>query len=360
LVKRTLRTLARRGIGYARRSSVARWLREEGAAAPRVTVREVCDVFVDSLGERFELERGYRDRLKPSWRSMFDPPRQALTADETRAMSAGPSRAVREFEATLGSCGLSLEGARLLEVGCHLGERAFSLAVAGARSVTAIDLPEYYVQQTNRAAVDTGALEREAARLARLRASVREALTGAGAAPDALDRVEFLEDDIAESRLPDASFDAVVSWEVLEHLRDPEAAFREMHRLVRPGGWMFHEYNPFFCVEGGHSLCTLDFPFGHARLGAADFEAYVRRFRPEEADLDLRFYTYNLNRMTLAGLRRICAASGFRMLGIVEWPTTDDLADVGPETLRQTRVHYPDVTLTDLITRRVWVILERP
>ena len=38
--------------------------------------------------------------------------------------------------------------------------------------------------------------------------------------------------------LPAHSFDAIVSAEVIEHLENPRATFREFHRLLRPGGYL--------------------------------------------------------------------------------------------------------------------------
>ena len=70
-----------------------------------------------------------------------------------------------------------------------------------------------------------------------------------------------------------------------------------MFRILKPGGYSFHEYNPFFSFNGGHSLCTLDFMWGHVRLSSIDFPKYLKQFRPFEYDLAMRFYKENLNRM---------------------------------------------------------------
>ena len=43
-------------------------------------------------------------------------------------------------------------------------------------------------------------------------------------------------EDIEQLTFPDASFDVFITQDVFEHLFDPAAAFREIARVLRPGG----------------------------------------------------------------------------------------------------------------------------
>lgn len=44
---------------------------------------------------------------------------------------------------------------------------------------------------------------------------------------------------LAEAGLADAYYDAAVLWDVLEHLPDPLSELKEIHRVLKPGGYIF-------------------------------------------------------------------------------------------------------------------------
>ena len=356
-VKRAIR----RGVSYARRSPVGAWLRDEhtpvgAGAAPFVPTGH----WITSHGEAVPVIKGLRDRLKPGWRTMAEPAADAQWAMPPAGDPAAFRRSVRAAAEFLHAAGGNLEQARALEVGCYDGGRSFAMAAEFACAVTAADLPEYYVQQQQGSSISPQEIARSAAWLFELRDRTRQAFLRESENAAAVDAVRFVDQDIARLDVEDRPFDLIVSWEVLEHLRSPERCFERMFRLLRPGGLMFHEYNPFFCLEGGHSICTLDIPFGHARLSSSEFEHYVRQERPLEADVDLRFYHMNLNRMTLADLRVGCETAGFSILSIVEWPEIGDAPYIDSTVLDQVRRHYPTATLNDLLVRRVWLAAMRP
>ena len=76
-----------------------------------------------------------------------------------------------------------------------------------------------------------------------------------GARPEDLELVRTFDPDGSLIRtitggvlnFPDASFDLVVANQVFEHVRDLEAAARELHRVLRPGGMLLSVF-PIRCV----------------------------------------------------------------------------------------------------------------
>ncbi len=133
-----------------------------------------------------------------------------------------------------------------------------------------------------------------------------------------------------------------------------------MAGLLKPGGVMYHDYNPFFSAKGGHSLCTLDFPWGHARIDADDFERYLAELRPGEQEQALRFYRESLNRMSLADLRGAIAAAGLELVTLVPWTERGLVARLSPEVASEVQRTYPTAGVEDLLATFVSVIARRP
>lgn len=45
--------------------------------------------------------------------------------------------------------------------------------------------------------------------------------------------------DIEQTRFPNETFDVVVMWDIIEHIIRPVKALKEVHRILKPGGYLF-------------------------------------------------------------------------------------------------------------------------
>ena len=126
-----------------------------------------------------------------------------------------------------------LSGLRVLDVGCGGGILSEALAERGA-SVLGIDLAE--------SALQANEAHRE------------------GQADES--RLEFISETAARGEV----FDVVTCMEMLEHVADPAAVLRDIHALLKPGGWAF-----FSTINR-----TLK-----ARLGAVYAAEYLLRLVPQ-------------------------------------------------------------------------------
>jgi 2-polyprenyl-3-methyl-5-hydroxy-6-metoxy-1,4-benzoquinol methylase len=315
----------------------------------------VYDHFTNTGGTRIPLIRGLRDQIKPGWQAMLKPQSvlEQPASVNIRRMDSWREKLAR-VNAFLSSFSIDMRDKDVLEIGSYDGVTACALAEAGAGSVLGIDIAAYYINQAVDGEINEGSIARKNSELDSLRQAYIETLDD-----DTGRRVSFLEDDICASSTPSRSKDIIFSWEVMEHVADPAAALSEMYRMLRPGGVVFHEYNPFFSIDGGHSLCTLDFIWGHARLSDSDFVRYLQQFRPDEVSVAASFYRKNLNRMALADLQTHIVDAGFHPLSIIPWQKKRHLDLVSRDVLDQCVAVYPSATISDLISPVVWVLLQK-
>jgi SAM-dependent methyltransferase len=353
--KRPVRAAVRLGLSQPRIRSVVESELKARRTPPASVAPAIERAFIDRHGVRHPLDPTLRDVLKPAWRTMLDPVSavQPPTDDMLRGRARKAAKSVAEASTLVAATtGLPLAG-RILEIGCYDGSIAFQLAGRGGTEVVASDMARYYVVQRPGEPADADIGPQQAA-LATLRERARAA-AGSASGP-----VEFVEDDITSSALEPGTFDAIVSFEVLEHVADPAAAFAAMCRLLRPGGIAYHDYNPFFSLIGGHSLCTLDFPWGHARLDHEDFERYLHEIRPDAVAQTLRFYDESLNRMTLADLRIAVNAAELELLALVPWSDRSLVKRLTTDVVAEVRRTYPSATAEDLLATFVSIVLRRP
>jgi SAM-dependent methyltransferase len=115
--------------------------------------------------------------------------------------------------------------------------------------------------------------------------------------------VEFLVGDVLQLDFSDASFDAVCSFETIEHVDEVDALLGETARVLRPGG-IFVASTP----RADKTTISPDNPFHRVELSRADFEAVLRRFFGEvELYGQRRLQTARhrfMQRLDVFGLRR--------------------------------------------------------
>ena len=315
---------------------------------------KVIGEFVGSNGDKFWLLRGYRRSVWPAdWdRSNED---RSVPSPET-VKRLGYVRKGRDQVANLvqflAIYGFSVEGCKVLEVGCFGGAASYALTEAGARRVHGIDSARNFV--TSKEITDS-CIRGQKEWLDELRRSVRHEFQqdSKGCRPESISFGDLDIGDLNEV----SEYDLIVSMATVEHLLDPRRAFAAMFRALRPGGLSVHNYHPFFCVSGAH-FDALDFPWGHVRLTSEDFRRYIRTFRPDEVEIaEYRFFR-TMNRLTLVELTQVAVSAGFQVIEL--FTSAGDWKEVIHSIFVQSKANYPTLTLTDLTASNVWILLEKP
>ena len=126
--------------------------------------------------------------------------------------------------------------------------------------------------------------------------------------------IRYLPGDITATEFPDASFDAVTCMSVIEHGVPLEAYFREMHRVLKPGGLLITstDYFPERIDTGGltaygsdvivydreqaREILALAARCGFEQTGEIDLECEQRPVSWDEYGLEFTFLIFTLRK----------------------------------------------------------------
>ena len=96
-----------------------------------------------------------------------------------------------------------------------------------------------------------------------------------------------------------------------------------------------------------------------------DFKKYIEENLPNDVpddfiDISLNFFTKNLNRMTQHDLKQILVNNGFKILEFIPHVKYNMMQNINNEIFYQIKQLYPTVTITDLISDYVTVLIKKP
>ena len=172
---------------------------------------------------------------------------------------------------------------------------------------------------------------------------------------------KFVVGDITkETEFEESFFDIVYSVSVLEHIKNLNEAFKEMKRILKPGGLIIHNYGPYFSHNGGHALGIPDCPWGHVMMNEKEFLKYIEDVRPFEADQGKGWVANAVHRgrtRSLSEMQKLIFNSGFELL---YWNTEHSpinfLSDLTPEIIKKCFQTNEHLSFDDLITTGIYFV----
>ena len=169
-------------------------------------------------------------------------------------------------------------------------------------------------------------------------------------------KARLLNGDITNAKeIKSETFDLIYSVSVLEHIQDLESAFAEMHRLLKPGGAIIHNYHPYFSHDGGHALGIGDSPWAHVLMDQTEYINYLREYRPFESEAALDWIKNGLHRdVPQSKMQQLLSQAGFQIrIWNAKSSNAQFLSDLSPEIIKECFIKNPGISIQDLTSQSV-------
>ncbi len=187
-------------------------------------------------------------------------------------------------------------GKDVLDVGCGAGGKSLFYLGCGANKVVGIDIVPKYKEES-------------------------EALAG----KLGLCGFEFACEDASSTSFADCSFDTIIMNDAMEHVAEPEATLREMHRILKPGGKLYVNFPPYNHPYGAHLSDVIGMPWvqcffsdktmirAYKELVADKPDGEDRiNFRISKNEKGKEYFSY-INKMTIKRFKGIVAHCPFKV-----------------------------------------------
>lgn len=170
----------------------------------------------------------------------------------------------------------------------------------------------------------------------------------------------------------DNSFDAVLCYDVMEHVQDLTKTMAEIYRVLKPRGLLFTVFPPFFHPQGSHLEGYVSrTPYAHlffpSRILLQAIDELIKErgdgYRPQQLRPCDRLYS--LNGTTIRSFRRILEKSNFEVLQLEFLPLLNRMIR---KYDRLKMAYYSWIfsplsrvpLLQELFTHRIVAILRKP
>lgn len=327
------------------RKAIIRAIRTQQINTFKISNFPIYDFFELENGEKISMYKNLRGFVTPDWQKKFQ--KHIVNGKETNtSFDFDINLAKKEyqlyfnyFEKIILSLNFTTEGKKMLEIGS--GNKLLSYLMAEKyKNATFLcsDIDSYYADLDKNEDIIFA------------RKKVEKNFDK---------KIPFKSDNISSSSFEDNSFDVIFSNTVLEHIADLDNAFKEMKRILKPGGFCFHIYNPFFSYNGAHTICSIDHPWGHCILKENEYNKLVDIFYPEYADVSKSFFKHDLNKKSLNEFKKSIEKAEFKSYIFIPETNLNLMQMLLPDTLKRTLELYPTANLEDLLTSSVIVVLQQ-